>query len=634
MARKEAEILFAPCPEQRVTEAPFAVLDIEARAKYPGEPINTLYLGGGFYDGNEYTLHTTLDSLLAKAFSPEYDGWSIYAHNGSGYDFLFMLERIIDKQVKFEAYRTGGRFFLQCEGREFLDSMCVLRGSLHSVARQLGVNTQKWDDLPNDFYSYIETYDWQPYLKVDCLCLYECIHSLRAAMHELGAALRPTLASTALSLFQRQYLAQTIKGQPWDSRLEVDARASYVGGRTEIFRSNMGRGGSWDINSSYPFAMLGDMPTDFESSGLTNSLPDFAICDATVKVPPEEWIPPLHYYHGDKLYFPTGTWRGYYTSAELRATRLRYGTDSVRVHKYNAYKHAPIFRAYVSDLYARRADAKRAGNAPLAEACKGLMNSLYGKMGMQRARQKVVNGPNYYHYPWNDPKALRAIKRHAGMASRDRSSLLVTEYSREHYVYGIPVFIEHAPYILPHIASWITADARLRLQGHLDAVGRRACYCDTDSVYAESENPIAEYAGDVGTALGKLKLEATHAWVHFSSPKVYLDAQIPGEKPAHLAYGNVALKGAAKGLPRESLASVEDYLAGRAVPYKHMTGALDSLRRFGTIRPQSEWIPKQAHAISHKRSPEGRAWTVEEIQASNFAARDESEIESTDEAEL
>jgi hypothetical protein len=614
MAMKQG-LIFKPIRSTKKVEQPFAVLDIECSQAYPNEPINTAFLGAGFFDGQTYTLHKSIDSLLSLILSDRYRNWLIYAHNGSGYDFLFLLEAIVQRGLKFQCYRTGGRFFLQLRDRELLDSMCVLRGSLRSIAKSLGVSTQKWENLPDDFYQRIETYDWQPYLRDDCKCLYECIDSLRSAVRSLGVNLRPTLASTAMNLFQSQYLKQEIRGLHWSDPIEGQIRESYVGGRSEVFKSQMSFGASWDINSSYPYAMISDVPTNLKFIGLGHAIPEFGFCDAIIDIPPDEHIPPLHFKTTEKLYFPVGSLSGWYTSSELKHCISRYGTNSVKVKRYLTYDHAPIFKSYVTDLYKKRLEAKANDNRPLAEACKLLMNTLYGKHGTNRNREKIVQGQEYYSYPWNNQKALDQIKRHQGMSTTKSRTILVTEYSRENYIYSIPVYLDFASYVLPQISSWITANARLRLQTYLDTAGQGICYCDTDSVYVETDAISTIYKGETGKELGKLKLEQLIAWGFFASPKVYLLATYPENTPKHLALGNIKLKGAAKGLPRDNVDSVRRYIAGEAIEYKRMVGAIEGLKKHGTFSPESHLVTKQAHTHSGKRHPDGRAWNVLELIA-------------------
>ncbi len=600
------KLYLRPITKPVAPERPFAVFDIEAAPLYPGEPINTAFLAGGFYDGTSYTECKTLDALYCKLLEPRYEGWSIYAHNGSGYDFIYLLEEMVRRGQPFSAYKTGGRFFVTVRGRDFLDSLCVLKGSLASVAESLKVKTQK-REVPEDFFPNIRKY-WgnlgRAYLKDDCICLYECIASLRGAFRKLGCNLKSTLASTALELFQREFLERPIEAQPWHHSSERIAREAYVGGRTEIFKREMGIGTSHDINSSYPFAMLKEVPTDFLGYYEGDTIPHCGLVHATVQIPPDEHIPPLHHRAGGKLFFPTGKLSGWYTSREIAYCREKYGKQAAQVDRFVTYKPEAIFKRYVETLYARRLEAKAAGDAATSEACKLALNTLYGKTGTNRVRQQIVCGENYYWYPWNDEKALTRLKKHKGWKGTTRESLLCYEYNRERYIYGIPSFVDYAPYILPAIAATITAAGRMQLQGYLDEAGRALVYCDTDSIYREGRN---NFLGSVGKNLGQLKHEADIRSGHFALPKCYF-TEI--EKPD----GTTETKGAAKGLPRKNLDAAIRYIKGEAVEVPRMLGAVETLRLTGEITPRSEMQTKQlSRHVVHKRHPSGRAFTIDEI---------------------
>jgi hypothetical protein len=407
-----------------------------------------------------------------------------------------------------------------------------------------------------------------------------------------------------MDLFQRRFLKRPIKALPYNHPTESWVRQSYVGGRVEVFKAKMGPGGSWDINSSYPFAMLGDMPTDLIRCRGGGSIPDIGVVLGSFSVPRDVHIPPLHRKSGDKLFFPTGTVRGWYTSAEARYCKERFGTSSVKIERSIEYRPEPIFREYVTTLYEARLAAKAKGNLALAEACKYYMNTLYGKTGTNRIRHQIVSGAEYYHYPWNNPKALRQLRKWGGWKHLTRQSVMTQLYSEEHYIYGIPSFIEYAPYILPAIATWITAQGRLQLQGYLDEAPSDVAYCDTDSIYRETRAPSECFIGKVGPGLGKLKFEKDLAWVEFPLPKTYIGETKDGDR-----------FGAAKGLPRKSLEAVERYVAGESVEVKRMLGAVELLARKGKISPESELQTKTRHETTQKRHPSGRAFTTEELDA-------------------
>lgn len=597
-----AKARFGPIDSKPTKAKPFAVFDIEAKPAFAGEPLNTAFLGGGIFDGQSYRDFLDLDSLCAALLSPDYEGWWIYAHNGSGYDFHFLFDYLCRKGLDFEAFKTGERFFLATHKREFLDSMAILRGGLASVAEGLGLKNRKWS-VPPDFYRNIEKYDWRGYLKDDCLTLYEAILSIRESCEVLGCNLKPTLASTAMDLFRRVYLDQTITPVRY-GRLEDKIREAYVGGRVEVFQERMRGGASFDINSSYPHQMLSDVPTDCIGA-FQNSIPDFGVVDATIVVPPDDYIPPIHFVWDGILYFPTGERRQWVTAQEARFIRERYGSSAINAHGCIAYNHAPIFKRYVEDLYETRMRAQRGGKPALAIACKYLLNSLYGKTGMKRERMKIVKGRKWRDWPWNDPVAYERLRTLRARATKQlkRKTVLKEVISHEHGIFGIPHYVNNAPYILPAIAATITAGGRLSLQKYLDVAGENAVYCDTDSVFVSGKKNAAAFDDFCGESLGQIKREKEIESGWFPFPKCYLLQLKDGSEV-----------GKAKGLKRKSIEQVKNFLAGERVEVPRMLGIMEKLRRTGDTAPRSEWSPKKVANSSRKRHPSGRPYSVEEIK--------------------
>jgi hypothetical protein len=607
----------SPLPE----EVPFAVFDIEAEPSREDEPLNTKFLAAGIFDGSRYVEVSSVSGLLDVLLSDRYEGYWIYAHNGSGYDFLFLMHELNRRKANFRAFRTGGRFFLSVEGRELLDSACILRGSLEEIGESLGLQKRKLDK-PEDFFKRIRFY-WptlgREYMRRDCETLYEAITVIRDACRRLGCSLRPTLASTSMDLYRRRYLADPIPGQPWYSPTELAARQAYSGGRVENFTRLMRKGGCWDLNSCYPRAMQDPVPAELKRTYVNSGhvLPDFGVAKATVKIPPDEWVPPLAFKaNTGKLLFPTGEWEQWFTTLELRRVIERYGKSAVNVTEAHEYIGRPLFKAFIDSLYAVRQQAKDRGDHVMAYACKILMNSFYGKLGTNREREKLVFGPEYYGYPYDNPKELARLER----MKRQGFRASVKEYSEEHFIYGVPVFLEHAPYIFPATAAWITAHARIeQLYPLLVSAGKSLVYCDTDSIYRECDNPQELYLDQIGDDLGDLKLEAEIARGEFVAPKCYwyevTDGQYQRDKAKSKTPDKVdRFHGAAKGLPRKSLEAVKSYLAGEAVKVPRMLGTFESLARRGKIEPVSELQPKQMRTVDDKRHPEGRAWTMTELQ--------------------
>jgi hypothetical protein len=588
--KKDKPIFFGPL-KKAPKEKPFLVWDIETKPKYSGEPINTEWLGGGLYDGySEPQIFTDEAEFFAALLSPVYADHWLYAHNASGFDFHYLLRFFSKRKLPWTAYRTGQRLFVGACGREFFDSAAILRGSLASIGEALGLKVKKWD-IDEHFYEQIEKRPWREYLCDDLRSLHEAIAVTRDAIGKLGAALRPTLASTAMCLFRRQYLDCEIRCLPPTDPTPEIWRQAYLGGRTEVFKNKMSTGCSWDINSSYPASMVdpAGMPCDYLGSFNVRELPQNpAICYAVVTIPKEEMHPPLPVIGNDgRLYFPTGTRSGWYCSTELDYCIKKYGSDAVKINGAHLFEPRNIFDAYVKDLY--NIKGKKGVVGYNAKLC---LNSLYGKFGMQREREKIVAGEDWHDWPWSDPSAMKKFE-----AKKEIPHKKVI--SEEDQIYAIPDYANWATYIMPQIAATVTARSRILLQGFLDQAGEAACYCDTDSIYAEKPETFFKTTKD----LGGLKLEQKWEHVTFAAPKVY-----------HGLTANGEAKGKAKGVCYKDASEVLRFMNGEAVKVKRILGIFETRRRTHKADPVSEWASKKAISFAHRRNPNGQAFSITNLK--------------------
>lgn len=599
-----------PLAEKLPPEKPFAVFDIEAEPAYPGEAINTKFLGADVFDGERHYDCESERDLVDVLMSEKFDGYWIYAHNGSGYDFLFLFRELIRRKATLRAFRTGGRYFLRLDNRAFFDSAAILKSSLSEICEDLKLTKRK-HKVPDDFFPRIRHY-WplfgREYMRGDCEALYEAIDVVRDSMRRLGCVLKPTLASTAMDLFRRQFLTRPLYPEPWDSPIETAARAAYTGGRVENFKESMGAGAVWDITSCFPRAMLDPVPLELSGS-FRSGIPEFGLVHATIDIPDTEYIPPIPWRSPvGKLYFPTGRWETWITSIEARAIKERYGSKAIVVDQAYGFVGEAIFKSYCQELFGTRQLAKQRGDVSMSYVCKLMLNTLYGKTATTRTREEMLFGEEYAGYPFDNTNAKRQLARFKGMGLPHH----VREYSSEDHIYGVPTFLEKAPYIFPQCAAWITSHARvLQLQPLLDDAGSEAVYCDTDSIYRECSDPKKLYRDKLGDELGDLKLQDVIKRAEHIAPKLYWYERAEGtyDKPEK------RYEGAAKGLPRKSFDVMKDYLQGKPVNVPRMFGVLETIARIGHIEPRSETQPKQIRTRERKRSPEGRAWRISELRA-------------------
>jgi hypothetical protein len=152
---------------------------------------------------------------------------------------------------------------------------------------------------------------------------------------------------------------------------------------------------------------------------------------------------------------------------------------------------------------------------------------------------------------------------------------------------------------MPQIAATVTARSRILLQGFLDQAGEAACYCDTDSIYAEKPETFFKTSKD----LGGLKLEEKWQHITFAAPKVY-----------HGVTANGEAKGKAKGVSYKDASEVLRFMNGEAVKVKRILGIFETRRRTHKADPISEWASKKAISFAHRRNPNGQAFSLAELR--------------------
>ena len=111
-----------------------AVFDIESN-----NWIDFLVLG--FFDGEYYQSFSNIKLFLNFLNKRKYRGFTIYAHNGGKFDFLFIIEEMFNKGWNLEFIERGGRIIaIKVKTNNsyftFSDSYALLPASL----KNLGIN--------------------------------------------------------------------------------------------------------------------------------------------------------------------------------------------------------------------------------------------------------------------------------------------------------------------------------------------------------------------------------------------------------------------------------------------------------------------------------------------------------------
>jgi len=417
---------------------------------------------------------------------------------------MFLLKHFIQRGYECSGVTSGSSLIMLrvLRGRNqwiFCDSYWTLRAPLAEIGKSLGMPKGSCEfDAP---IAELTTYNEQ-----DCRILFAALKRLEDELWELGGELKITLASSAMTLFRRAYLEdELVVPRQVNERI----REGYKGGRVEVYQRHVAKPGFYyDMNSCYPHAMTYDLPGNYLGYG--TKITKFSWVDATVNT--TGYCPALPY-QSDALYFPTGKFRGTFYAGELD----QRGVDILEVHRVYKFDGQSYMAPFVDDLYSRRKATKDEFKRLVYKL---LMNSLYGKLGERRDKEKLVINPSEEwlrngRILWREAKKL-------GLPSPVQ--MLIPHV----FIESVDADIghEHVP-----LCAAVTATARKNLRGHM--LGTETLYyCDTDGFGTTTPDlPVSPELGD-------LKLEKTFDSAEFVAPKIYrLDNMV-----------------AAKGFPRKAIA--------------------------------------------------------------------------------
>lgn len=468
----------------------------------------------------------------------------IYIHN------LEFDARKIPEIFEKERIEWGKSFIINnkfatisCKNYVIHDSFKILPMSLSKLSKDFGVEHGKlnlWEEVqkryPNEYDDIVDFLDrcdiddelYLEYLGYDVISLYEILMKIIdiSGLATKDFVKRISTASLSRYIFKNGYKGHEFKNPLYtktdyeilcqynykdDLELEEFLRASYCGGRTEVFKPFLpSKGYHYDVNSLYPFVMVkGEYPVgkpeyfrdgmivqEYFENWMQNHI-GLGFIHAYVYIP-EQHIPPLPVKMG-KLVFPCGHVYGVWTYEELEFAIKECG---VKVIEYFAVCHYsntyPVFHNFIETLYTMKENASKEHNESLRSFAKLLMNVGYGYTGMSRDKTQL-----------KDISELEKYKDTVQFVSEEMGYI------------EVPADIK-SEYIQVQVASYVTSRARLVLLKALRSAEKNGnvYYCDTDSIVTDC--PIDLSLVD-DYKLGFWALESEPEKGIFLRPKVYAE---------------------------------------------------------------------------------------------------------------
>lgn len=590
-----------------------------------------------------YEVFKTVAELLEFMLVRQHRGMWFYAHAGGLSDMEFVLDELLTQikeelaasrrsrtvwdasgqkcEEEIEVGKSGATWTIKASfsgssailvhvsrGKNtwhFVDSYWLFRDKLSKIGESIGIkkvdeDKRRTPEETRRYYADTPLSVLIPYNRTDCEILWKAVAEFEREIVAMGGQLQQTIASTAMNLFRRTYLKQVIHTSEVANRI---AMKSYFASRVEVFEREVSDFNIFDLNSSFPHSMTFPLPGNL--LGMGTDLPDedsdscLYVADVTVEVPDME-IPPLPFRTPDdaRVFFPTGRWRSWLTSTDIRLA-LREGCRIHAVHECYQYEPFGDFAQYATEIYALRS----AATTPFRKLLlKYLLNSLYGKAAESLLKQEMLVNPS--------PEDLDRTKMQMlqpGVWLRDKE-----------------VSIAHRHVI---VSSIITALSRRHLYDYIKMCLGQGCpvyYVDTDSLATRADLPVDD------KKLGALKLEKKMSWAEFVAPKIYRgEGEEIGKDGLWKIVKLAKAKGFSLGKFDDPLATLGRVIDGEQVGVQTMVRMRELYRATdGKIEtsPYEQLVIKaltQRMLSKRYQYPDGktRAWTVEEIASGDYQAK-------------
>lgn len=455
---------------------------------------------------------------------------NVYFHNLSRFDGIILLKYVASKSAyKFKPLMRNNRLYelKVYHGKRLLfrfrDSLTLLPGSLDVLAKNLCPHLGCKGSIPHENVQVSNLSQLREelisYMKQDIRLLggvMQKAQSIYYFEYKVDIVNKLTISSLALTIFRTSfYDPKTFPIHIPNQNEDTFIRRAYYGGHTDTYIPKGENLYYYDVNSLYPFIMKsfpmpGGKPVwlrklegqDIDS--LYGYFEAHIVCPPTIKRP----FLPYRDVSSQTVLYPTGEFVGVYFSEELKYAR-DLGYRVTLLSGYSFQKMNSPFESFVATTYDKRLSAKRTGNDAMVYVYKLLMNSLYGRFGIN-PKSTVTEVCDYERYNHLMKSCSNFI--HADMLSE--RYYIVSYWSN-------PKEVPDSDWSPPRIsaiqlAAAVTACARIHMYPYISRPD--SYYTDTDSVVLGSPLPEDEVSS---TELGKFKYEYFVIEGIFLAPKSY-----------------------------------------------------------------------------------------------------------------
>lgn len=471
----------------------------------------TQFVLGGFLDNETQTFKEwdfrEEDDYADYLLSLEGNLW---AHNGGRFDHKWLLDHCRKRGLSIRVALSGSSIVRGWIGKRLhlFDSYALFKISLADLTNSQNISKAKLGfecvcgrqcggycrisrTMNEDDRLKLSTY-----LEKDCRSLMEAIENVRRYADINDIDLGATVGSSSFRNAKRQL---NLQKSDMSASEHSKVRESYYGGRTQVIRPRSDRGFQFDVNSMYasqlyenylPFGYHWNYYGNSAEKAYEERMPGCYKVNVSV---PKMFMPVLPYRTDHRIIFPFGEFSGWYTFPELQYA-CRMGTKINNIIECVVWNEKRIiFKDWVERIFALRYSANGGKSGPIGTFLKYYLNALTGKLGSNPQMDEIVI----------DPEIIKP-----GMS----------EIEPDCGVFTKPVW-RYDDCMHPEWAAYLTSTARIELHRQLTddgCGGMTAVYCDTDSVFSETNR-----VKNIGLELGKWKQEKNYRNFIALAPKVY-----------------------------------------------------------------------------------------------------------------
>lgn len=472
-----------------------AVLDLETDPFVYGKLVHPFL--AGFYDGKRF-IHFWGSDCIARMvtfLAEQKTRFTIYAHNGGRFDFLFFLDNLT-KDLRLINRRIVQSFL----GRhELRDSFAIMPFALETYKKtKIDYNHFTAENRDRHRPEIVS------YLRDDCRDLFDLCTAFN---QQFGKSL--TIGGAALKQLKTFHSFQ--QGTPsYDAYFRKDF---YFGGRNQVFRAGVRKAPIQiiDVNSMYPSVMRDHLhPVGIRKIHGTRISADTAFVRCIGK---NDGAFPVRQKDG-RLDFTVRSGAFNVSIHEFRAGEDTGSFKCERVLETIDMPERIHFDQYVDHFYNARLAAKASGDVIRTLLFKFVLNSSYGKFAQnpENFSDWCITRADELPEQWHDCRPGCLPDEDGQCPKRWTAGFINLGY----IMWERPAKGRHDGYYNIATGASITGAARSVL---LRGIHATPCplYCDTDSIISDGPSGVVQN----DTLLGGWKLEAEGQSIAIAGKKLY-----------------------------------------------------------------------------------------------------------------